>query len=72
LAWESPADNIDIPAPLLAVEASHVIPDWERVKDSVALSRKQDASAVGINLNSADGAPSKQLSAQDASACSCK
>jgi len=72
LAGESSADNIDVSAPLSAVETAHVIPDWERLKDSIALPGKQDASAVGIKLNSADGAPSKQLPSQDAASCPCK
>jgi len=36
------------------------------------LSGEQDAAGVGINLNSADGAPSKQLPSQDAASCPCK
>jgi hypothetical protein len=38
LAGESAADDIDRFPPSLAVECSHVVPDWESVKASVSLS----------------------------------
>jgi hypothetical protein len=72
LAGKSSADDIDRPAPSLAVEGSHVVPDWESAKASVSLSRKQDSARIGINLDSADGAPSKQSASQDAASCPCK
>jgi hypothetical protein len=58
--------------PWLAVESSHVVPDWKSVKTSVGLSSKQHSAGVGIKFNSADGAPSKQFPSQDASSCPCK
>jgi hypothetical protein len=61
LAGESPADNIDVPPPGVPVEGPDVIPDREFWQTSVALSVEKSASAVGINLNSTDGAPSKQV-----------
>jgi hypothetical protein len=67
LTRESPADDINPPPPGLAVKGLHIVPDRERLKDSVSLAGKQDASGIGSKLNSADGAPSKELSAQDAS-----
>jgi len=67
LAWESPADDINAPTPRVAVKRSHVIPDRESRQESITLSSKEDASAVGINLNSADGAPTQEEPSQDAS-----
>jgi hypothetical protein len=67
LAWKSTSDNVDQPSPRLPVKGPHIVPDWERLKDSVALSCEQDAPGIGSKLNSADGAPPKELSAQDAS-----
>jgi hypothetical protein len=67
LTGEPSADDIDVSAPWLAVEGSDVIPAWEGCEHSVPLPCKQYASRVGSKLNSADGAPSKQVSAQDAS-----
>jgi hypothetical protein len=72
LAREPAADDVDVSAPGRAGEGADVIPDGERVELSVSLTREQDAPAVGINLDSADGAPSKEEPSQDASACACK
>jgi len=72
LARKSSADDIDCSAPLSPIKGAHVIPDWESVKTSVRLSGKQDASGVGIKLDSADGAPSKQSPSQDSTSCPCK
>jgi hypothetical protein len=72
LAWKSAANDIDVSAPRLAVEGLHIVPDWEPRQESVPLSGKQNSAAVGIKLNSADGAPSKEFASQDASSCSCK
>jgi hypothetical protein len=71
-AGESAANDIDASPPRLAVEGLHIVPDWESRQESVALSGEQDSAAVGIKLNSADGAPSKEFASQDASSCSCK
>jgi hypothetical protein len=72
LAGESATDDIDVAAPRVSVEGLNIVPDWEGFKAPVALSGEEDASGVGINLNSADGAPSKELSTQDASSCPSK
>jgi len=72
LAGEASGNDIDVSAPWLPVEGSHVIPDGEWPEHSVPLSGKQDAAWVGSKLNSADGAPSKDMPAQDASSRSCK
>jgi hypothetical protein len=72
LAGESSANDINPSAPRLAVESSHVVPDREDWQQSVALSGKQYPSWVLSKLNSADGAPSKQVPSQDAASCPCK
>jgi hypothetical protein len=72
LAREASGNNIDVSAPRLPVEGSHVIPDGEGGEHSVPLPCEQDGTRVGSKLNSADGAPSKDVSAQDASSCPCK
>ena len=72
LTGKPSADDINVSAPWLPVERAHVIPHREGREHSVPLPCEQHASRVGSKLNSADGAPSKQVSAQDASSCPCK
>jgi hypothetical protein len=72
LAWESTSDDIDAASPRMAVEGPHVIPDREPLEHAISLACEQYPARVGSKLNSADGAPSKDAPAQDASACSCK
>jgi len=72
LAWEAAADDVDVASPWLAVESPDVIPDREPRKGSVGLPSEQDSPGVGIKLNSASDAPSKQSPAQDAASCPCK
>ena len=67
LTWETSANNVNVSAPWLPIEGSHIIPHGEGWEHSVPLPCKKDASRVGSKLNSADGAPSKQVSSQDAS-----
>jgi hypothetical protein len=72
LAGEASGHNINSSAPRLAVKGPHIVPDGEGWKQSIALSGEQHASTVGIKLNSASGAPSKQVPSQDAASCPCK
>lgn len=60
LAREAAADEVDVPSPGHSVEGADVVPDGERVEHPVALALGQDALAVGVELNGADGPPSKQ------------
>jgi hypothetical protein len=71
-AGKSPADDIDPLPPRFAVERGDVVPDRKSRQQSIPLSGKQHSAAVGIKLDSADGAPSKKCASQDASSCSCK
>ena len=54
LAGESTADDIDVPAPRLAVEGSHVIPDWESWQHAIALPLQEHLAAVGFDFNGAN------------------
>jgi hypothetical protein len=72
LAWESAADDVDVTSPWLAVKGADVVPDWEPRQGSVGLPGEQNSPGVGIKLNSASDAPSKQSPAQDAASCPCK
>jgi len=72
LAWETGADDIDVPAPGAPVEGAHVVPDREMRQHSVCLALEEHGAAEGINLNSADGAPSNEGASQDSASCPCK
>jgi hypothetical protein len=72
LAREAPADDVHVSAPGLAVEGGDVIPDGEGFQQPVPLPRQQHLAAVGIKLDSADGAPPEQDGSQDAATCPCK
>jgi len=53
-------------SPWSSVKSLNVIPDRERRQTSVVLAGNQDACGVGVPLDSAHGAPSKQMSTEDA------
>jgi hypothetical protein len=72
LAGEASGNDVNVSPPWLAIERSHIVPHGEGWQHSVPLPGKQDAPWVGSKFNSADGAPSKDVSAQDASSCSCE
>lgn len=68
LAREPAADDVDKPAPGPAVEGSDVVPDGKRIEHSVALALREHTLAVGVELDGADGAPSKQPRGKQTSA----
>lgn len=72
LAGEAPADDVDVAFPGLAVEGSDVIPDGEGREQPVPLTVQEHPAAVGINLDSAHGAPAKEDPSQDPASCPCK
>lgn len=72
LAREAAADDVDVPTPGLPIEGADVIPDGEGLEVPVSLPSEQHAPRVGINLDSADGAPAQQEPSQDAASCPCK
>lgn len=72
LAGKAPSDDVDVSSPWLAVECGDVVPDGEGVKDAVSLSGEEDSPGIGIDFNSASGAPSKEEPSQDASSSPCK
>lgn len=71
-AWESSADNVNGAVPRPPVECFDVVPDREARENAVALPGEQYRTAIGIKLDSADGAPAREDSSQNASSCSCK
>jgi len=72
LAWESPADDINPPSPRLAVEGSHVVPDWEAWQHSIPLPLQEHLAAVGLDFNGANRVMSEKDAAEDSSPASCK
>lgn len=64
MTGEAAADDVDEPAPRFAVESDNVIPDREGREDAIALSGEQNAAAVGINFDSADGHVAEEVPAQ--------
>jgi hypothetical protein len=72
LAREASGHDVNEASPWSAIECPHVVPYRESWKPSIALSGQQDAAGVGIKLDSADGAPAKQVPSQDAASCPCK
>lgn len=69
LAREASANDVDVPSPGLAVKGAHIIPNRESLEHAIALSGEQHLSAVGINLDSSDGAPTQEDASQDSAAC---
>jgi hypothetical protein len=67
LAGKASRNDVNTASPWAAVKGLNVIPDWERRQCSVVLAGNQDACGVGVPLDSAHGAPSKQMSAEYAS-----
>jgi hypothetical protein len=67
LAGKASRNDINTAAPWSSVKGLHVIPDGKRRQASVVLSRHKNACGVGIALDGADGSPSEQVPAEDAS-----
>jgi len=67
LTGEPARNDVDSPAPRSPVEGTHVIPDGEAGEVSVSLAGEEDAAAVGIKLDSADGAMAEEEVGEDAS-----
>jgi hypothetical protein len=67
LARESSRHHVNTASPRPSVKGLNVIPDRERRQASVILAGNQDACGVGVPLDSAHGAPSKEMSTEDAS-----
>ena len=72
LAGKTTEDHVDASSPGVAVEGADVVPDREGGQASVCLAGEQDASAVGINFNSAGGYMSEEQVCEDPSSCSCE
>lgn len=63
LAGEASADDVDVSAPLGAVEGIDVVPDGELIEEAVALALGEDSLAVLVDLDGADSAPAEQTTA---------
>jgi hypothetical protein len=72
LARESARDDIHHSTPRAAVEGSDVVPDWEGGEASVVLPSDEHAASVIVDLDSADGSPPEQLSAEYAASSACE
>jgi hypothetical protein len=71
-AGKAARNDINTASPRSAVKSLNVIPDWERREAPVVLAGNQDAGGVGVPLDSAHGAPSKQMPAEDAATSACE
>lgn len=67
LARESARHHANTASPWSSVKGAHVIPDRERREAPVVLASHENACGVGIALDGADGSPSEQVTAEDAS-----
>ena len=67
LTGEPARDDVNASSPRSPVEGAHVVPDGEAGEVSVSLACEEDASAVGIKLDSADGAVAEEEVCEDAS-----
>jgi hypothetical protein len=67
LAREAPRHHVNTAAPCSAVEGAHVIPDREWRQASVVLPCDQHIGGVLLELDRADGPPSEQVPAENAS-----
>jgi len=72
LAGKSSADDINSPAPRIAVEGSHVIPDWESWQHAIPLPLQEHAAAVGFDFNGANRVMAEKDAAEDSSPASCE
>ncbi len=67
LAREPARHHVNTASPRASVKGSHVIPDRERREAPVVLASHENACGVAVELDGADGAPSEQVTAEDAS-----
>jgi len=67
LTGEPACDDVDSTPPRSPVEGAHVVPDGEAGEVSVSLAGEEDASAVGIKFDSADGTMAEEEVCEDAS-----
>ena len=72
LARESSRHHVNAASPRSAVKGLNVIPDREGREKAVVLSGGKYACCVGLPLDGADGSPSKQVAAKDASTSACE
>jgi len=64
LTGKAARNHVNNPSPWFSVKGSHVIPDGKRVQASVVLTRHKNTRCVGVELDGANGSPSKQFAAK--------
>jgi hypothetical protein len=67
LTREAARNDINNASPWRPVKGANVIPDGERLKNSVVLSLAQKPNSEWLPFDGADGSPSKQLAAENSS-----
>jgi hypothetical protein len=67
LAGKAARNDVNNASPRSAVKRANVIPNGERRQESVVLSLHQDACAVVVALDGADGSPSEEMPAENSS-----
>jgi hypothetical protein len=68
LARKPARNDVNTASPRPSVKSLYIIPDRKRVERPVVLPSHEHAGGVGVALDSAHAAPSKQLAAKDAAA----
>jgi hypothetical protein len=72
LAREAARNHVNTPSPRVSVKGSNVIPNREGREKSVVLSLGKNACGVGFPLDSADRAPSEEVSSKNAATSACE
>jgi hypothetical protein len=72
LAREASRHHINTSGPRFSVKGAHVIPYRESREQAVVLPGHENACGVGLKLDGADGSPSEQVAAENASTSACE
>jgi hypothetical protein len=67
LARETCRNHVNSASPRASVEGTNIIPNGERWQVPFILSLHESSSAVGVDLNGADGAPAEEHASENAS-----
>jgi len=67
LAGKPSRNHVDTASPRVSVKGSHVIPDRERLQNSIILALDEYSSGIGFIFDCADCSPSEQVSCEYAS-----
>ena len=72
LTGKAARNDVNTASPWASVKGTDVIPDWESGEAAVVLSSDKDVGSVPIPLHCAHGAPSKEMSTEDAATNTCE